>query len=350
MARLFPLFITLAALLGLIFVCAQRHAGLIQTELLADVRSALADEDFATVATSVHWRDITLSGSVDSEEDRARAHELAQSVWGVHDVVSDLEVRVLPKPSFELDFERGQVVLSGVVNREAAVRNIEAGATSIYGEDGFRNQLTTNDVQASSWLANLVEVLRAHADAEGGLETTGFRIASDRMTLFGQVPSTELREQIANQIALVVPDLVIDNQIQVVGAETQIAEILDLEVIEFETDSDQLTAEGRRIALRVRAILARIGDFEIEVGGHTDSVGDSAYNRDLSRRRALTVVRTLSETLPRDQFTVRGFGEERPIADNETEAGRQKNRRIEFRFLRGGTIASAPDAGDAPPG
>lgn len=72
----------------------------------------------------------------------------------------------------------------------------------------------------------------------------------------------------------------------------------------------------------------------IEVAGHTDSVGSEAYNQELSVRRADTVGNYLmGRGLMRDRFIITGAGKTRPIASNETEAGRAKNRRVELTLV-----------------
>jgi len=72
----------------------------------------------------------------------------------------------------------------------------------------------------------------------------------------------------------------------------------------------------------------------VTVEGHTDSMGDDAYNMRLSEQRAGSVRDFLVENYAQftaGQFTVRGFGETRPVADNSTEEGRGQNRRVELR-------------------
>ena len=71
--------------------------------------------------------------------------------------------------------------------------------------------------------------------------------------------------------------------------------------------------------------------------GHTDSKGDDAYNQRLSERRAESVRRWLAEKERVDgaKLTARGFGESRPVASNDTDAGRQKNRRVEVVIRKG---------------
>jgi outer membrane protein OmpA-like peptidoglycan-associated protein len=72
----------------------------------------------------------------------------------------------------------------------------------------------------------------------------------------------------------------------------------------------------------------------LRVEGHTDDRGKDAYNLELSKRRAASVVRYLLEQGVADnRLTSEGYGETRPISDNKTAAGRSQNRRVEFVVL-----------------
>jgi OOP family OmpA-OmpF porin len=81
-------------------------------------------------------------------------------------------------------------------------------------------------------------------------------------------------------------------------------------------------------------VLASHAELKIEVEGHTDSRGDDGYNKQLSQRRAEAVVAYLvKQGIDKARLTGRGFGEDRPIADNATEDGRAQNRRVVFAIL-----------------
>ena len=92
---------------------------------------------------------------------------------------------------------------------------------------------------------------------------------------------------------------------------------------------------GSREALdRLGGILRRCDSGRIEIGGHTDSQGSTALNQRLSRARAEAVLDALmARGVALDRLAARGYGEEQPVASNETEAGRALNRRIEFTAL-----------------
>lgn len=119
--------------------------------------------------------------------------------------------------------------------------------------------------------------------------------------------------------------------IDAVGAVGSIERIeLPGEVL-FEHDKDEIRADGaRELDLASRRILDRAG-ASVSVIGHTDDTGDDAYNKDLSLRRAQAVARYLeAKGARRDDISVVGMGESSPIADNTTEEGRRKNRRVEI--------------------
>ena len=76
-------------------------------------------------------------------------------------------------------------------------------------------------------------------------------------------------------------------------------------------------------------------ESHVEIAGHTDSTGSASVNRNLSRARAANVARFLVEVggIPASQVTATGYGEERPVASNETAAGRAANRRVEVLII-----------------
>lgn len=113
--------------------------------------------------------------------------------------------------------------------------------------------------------------------------------------------------------------------------------LLVLHNVYFDFNMDTLRPESMPILDEVgQALLQRPG-IRFEVQGHTDGVGSSQYNDELSQRRANTVLGYLLDNftdLDSDLYSARGLGESRPIATNETPEGRQENRRVEFREIR----------------
>lgn len=99
----------------------------------------------------------------------------------------------------------------------------------------------------------------------------------------------------------------------------------------FGFDSFALTAQAKENLDKLVIILNRYPDTDIEIHGHTDSVGAASYNQTLSERRAGAVADYLiTQGVMAGRLTIIGFGEEQPKYSNETAEGRAQNRRVEF--------------------
>jgi OOP family OmpA-OmpF porin len=99
----------------------------------------------------------------------------------------------------------------------------------------------------------------------------------------------------------------------------------------FAFDQARLTPAGSARVADAARLLAAHPDVRVAVEGHTDSVGNPEYNQRLSERRARVVAdRLIAEGVAPRRLDVRGFGESRPVADNDTEEGRARNRRVEI--------------------
>ena len=98
----------------------------------------------------------------------------------------------------------------------------------------------------------------------------------------------------------------------------------------FDVDSSNLRPASYENLRKLAAIIKRDNETVLMIVGHTDSTGDESYNLGLSERRAQSAsAYMVSQGLPSSRIQLVGRGELEPIGDNSTDAGRQKNRRIE---------------------
>lgn len=103
----------------------------------------------------------------------------------------------------------------------------------------------------------------------------------------------------------------------------------------FELDKAVLKSESFVQLDNMVNVLKDYPYIVVEIQGHTDSQGSDAHNDDLSQRRAQSVVNYISgKGIPKSQFVAKGYGEKSPRATNDTEEGRQINRRVEFMILK----------------
>ena len=101
----------------------------------------------------------------------------------------------------------------------------------------------------------------------------------------------------------------------------------------FAFDKFNLSDEAKEMLDRVVSWLSDHPELKVEIGGHTDSRGSDAYNQKLSENRAKSVYDYfVSHGIDAARLSYRGYGESRPIATNETDEGRQRNRRVELQL------------------
>ncbi|MGY0619626.1 OmpA family protein [Lysobacter sp. A378] len=104
--------------------------------------------------------------------------------------------------------------------------------------------------------------------------------------------------------------------------------------ITFGFDSSSLQSQFYPVLNNLAGTLTQYNQTIIEVAGHTDSKGTDAYNQQLSVRRADAVGDYLmARGVVRDRFIITGAGESRPVASNDTDAGRAQNRRVEITLV-----------------
>ncbi len=123
------------------------------------------------------------------------------------------------------------------------------------------------------------------------------------------------------------------------------------EQVQFKTASAQILPASDGILNAVLKILVDHPEIKrVSIEGHTDNRGGAAYNKELSRKRAASVVKWLtSHGVDAARLSSIGYGQERPLDTNATDEGRQTNRRVEFHIVEGpGAETPSPDSSTAP--
>ena len=105
--------------------------------------------------------------------------------------------------------------------------------------------------------------------------------------------------------------------------------------LQFEFNKDVIKPESFPYLNEVADVLREKGEWKLKLEGHTDNVGSDKYNLDLSTKRAEAVKKYLGEQgISPERISTEGFGSTKPIADNSTAQGRDKNRRVEFKVVK----------------
>ena len=130
--------------------------------------------------------------------------------------------------------------------------------------------------------------------------------------------------------------------------QTQRGLVISLSDILFDVGKSTLKPGSQASISRIAAVLTQYPDHRILVEGHTDATGGDDFNLQLSRDRAASVLAALvTGGVDASKISAEGYGETRPVASNDTPAGRQQNRRVEIVIVGAGTVADAVQPRDS---
>ncbi|MBX3687680.1 MAG: OmpA family protein [Rhodocyclaceae bacterium] len=236
--------------------------------------------------------------------------------------------------AIRISFADGKMVLEGQVPDENTRRRVLTKAQLFFGIENVTDNLQiVADAPRLWWKAKPLDVFSRLR----GLPVFELVLADgDRATLAGRVGSDSAGSEIAAWLsANLVDGLKLENRLEVDAALAGSASqgdpsVLLNETIEFATGSAEVPEAARARLNLIAQVLAEDGR-SVKVLGHTDNVGDAESNRVLSRQRAESVAAYLvAHGVDAGKLTADGAGQDKPVADNGTPEGRQRNRRIEF--------------------
>ena len=243
-------------------------------------------------------------------------------------------VRQMPSPA---NATPGQVVVGGKVPDEATKAAVLQRLRDTYGAANVVDQIEVGDVATPpNWTANVQKLIGPQLKqiSKGQLKIDGTQV-----DVKGEVSNESQRQQLASDMANSLnPTYTIKNGLRVSASQQGLLDqTLANRTIEFETGSATLTPQGKAILDQMAAVLAKMTNNTVDIIGHTDNAGNRTSNIALSQARADAVKGYLvSKGIAPQQLSTTGVGPDQPIASNDTNDGRARNRRIEFRAGLGG--------------
>lgn len=225
------------------------------------------------------------------------------------------------------------VVVSGTAPDDATKQALLARLRELYG-DRVVDQLKVGNVRTPpQWSKIVLASIQPNLKSvtQGRLDISGANI-----TLHGNVTSDGMRSELETQLGQGLPTAyTVNNKLEVVAPEQAVVDkALANRIIEFQSGSAVLTPTGQSILNEMATALSKVGGRAVKIIGHTDDQGVPATNLALSLARANAVKTYLIEKgLRPDLLAAQGLGSIKPIADNATDEGRRRNRRIEFDVL-----------------
>jgi OmpA-OmpF porin, OOP family len=281
------------------------HAVLPEPVSIAGTGEASGPPEF--VATLSPEGQVQLRGRVADEQERTIVESFARARFGVGNVYSAMRLDPELPRDWSVRTLAGLEALDQLANGAVVVQPLVVDVRGVTGDQG-----------ASA------EISRVLSEKLG--EAEDFRV------------NVRYEEKFDPQAALPTPR-------ECVGA---VNEAMAAAKITFAPGSAEIELASGRTVDKIAEILKTCPDVAMEIGGYTDSQGREEMNQALSQRRAEAVLSALlARRVLTTNLTAHGYGEENPIADNDTEDGREANRRIEFRLVgndEDGDAGSDPEA------
>ncbi|MEF9994545.1 MAG: OmpA family protein [Acinetobacter sp.] len=235
---------------------------------------------------------------------------------------------------YSLHIAAAPIVVDGVVPNDMTKQAILEKLRTVYGADQVVDKIQIRPVSApNGWSDSVTRVITPDLKKinQGKLSVRGTQVdLAGKMVAQADIQPTTVLFQ-----SLVQPPYRFNSQITVNAAEQAVIDsALKNRIIEFESGKAVLTPIGTQILDEMVVALNKVQNKNIKIVGHTDSQGDPQKNLALSLQRAEAVKQYLiAKNVAPTRLTTQGLGATKPVADNATEDGRKKNRRIEFDVL-----------------
>lgn len=296
------------------------------------------------LAVDCEGTSVYLRGDVDSEATRRTLGDWAVSLLGTSaSVVNELHVvasagvpAAATTAPFGLLLQQGKWRVSGDVPDQDSHDLMLEALRGTFGSSSLVDELQVRPGVLLGPCAARLDGLLAWLRKASGV---GLTCATGSVTLSGEVASEEQRSAHLRWLGgYFGANTVIVDQLRVVAAvvpatraeEVQCADRMGA-MVTFHSGSAQIDAVGQTL---LDAVAACFQHGVYEVSGHTDSVASDDINTPLSQQRADAVRNYLvGKGVPADNLIARGYGSYKPIADNDSEEGRARNRRIEFQKM-----------------
>lgn len=257
-------------------------------------------------------------------------------------------------PEFTATLAESGVTLRGRVADDLMNTTAQTYAQAAFGADKVTMATrVTPDGLPPGWSVRVL----AGLEALSWLNDGAVRVLPDGLTVAGRTGKPDAHDAISRllidklgQDAEFTLDVTYDEALDPIAAlptpEECVAEITaltDAHKITFDPGATAINSGGLGVIEDIAEILRACSELRLRIAGYTDSQGRDELNLGISQQRAEAVLDALrARRVPVGSFEAVGYGEADPIADNETEAGREANRRIEFSLI--GAEPAAPEA------
>lgn len=309
-------------------------------DVLAGLTGAI--NDLTSAEANLTGGTLTVSGTAASYQGAQAAEEALNALTSS---MLTVDVDIEPGPaspfSFTAAMGEGEIALSGFVPSEEQRRSILSDVRALFPARALRDDLNIAQGAPDGFDAMVQGGLRALgrlASGQFSLSDMDAALSGDALFLrsISQIEETASASvppyfSLSADIGMLSPPSIVD----AAACQSQFVSILSDNPIRFATGNAEIDSLSYGLLDRLVRTLQSCPDTVVEIAGHTDAQGADTANQVLSEQRAGSVLAYVQEAgIGSNRLSAVGYGETSPIADNDTDEGRARNRRIEFTVQR----------------
>ena len=319
----------------LILLVVPKYTKIIPNELKQRIEKQLEKENLGWVSVRVKDRDVTLSGLAPTFEENKQAVWLTKSVKGIRIIDNKISPMLISPYNMKISYDGKNIKLKGYMPTKERKSILIEKVSTYYG----RNIIDEIDIGAGepkAWDGFILTVAKEMQK----FDLSSVVISDKVLHVSGKIGTEEARVKVEKSLnSFTDKGFKIHCHMVALDASARVCQeefnrLLGKEKIKFQSNKSFIKTSNNKLLEALSDISLLCPNVNIEIIGHTDSLGNNDKNKALSLSRAKSVTAKLFGLgIPLERLLAKGMGETKPIASNETKEGRAKNRRIEFKVI-----------------
>jgi len=278
-------------------------------------------------------RDVLISGETSNAEQQKQAVQTAQALWYVQNVENAIKPPIVEPYTLHLVWNGKQLTANGYVT-DKKTKNELANHLKNGFDDHDLSKLETGSGAPANWSSMIKTVLKSIKP----MQTASVRIIDKDIHIAGKTATSTDIQTLETSLKAVedqgysAKTRIMSMDAAAIVCQKEFNDLLSQEKILFKSGGSSIDSKSNDLLQKLADAAVFCADWDILITGHTDDIGSDEDNQKLIEQRAKSVKGWLFNQggIPLERLTTEGKGAIESLADNDTEEGRSKNRRIEF--------------------
>lgn len=320
----------------LLLIAVPFYMKCIPNTLSKRVGNSLDKQGLKWVSVRAEGRDMILSGTAPTIDEHHKAVKLSNKIFGVRDIKDKISPQVIMPYTFNISLKENSLNIEGYLRTKEDKKALLRIIKDKYPNKELREQIDIGTGNPESWMELISKLILELEE----IDAVSINIVDEVVSIAGKIQTEEKKDVFKASLnsfenhPYEINMHIVAMDTPIITCQKQFNTLLESKKVKFASNQSVIAKESNSLIKELAYISSLCQKANLEIVGYTDNLGDDEKNKKLSLDRAKAVLAELfQEGVALERMQVLGKGEESPIADNNTEAGRAKNRRIEFKVM-----------------